>query len=605
MQPKTTEKKTHQAKPLWLKRAVLPLAMLLAGCANMGSGPQGGPKDENAPKYVSSTPTPDQKGYKSQKITLYFDEYVTLKDPYSKVVVSPPQNAPLSINALGKKVTVELGDSLEPERTYIVDFANSIADNNEGNELKDYFISFSTGQTIDTFEISGKIINALTLAPAAGVYVGAYESDADTAFTNTKMDYVAKTGQDGTFRIRGLKNREYSVFGLKDNNSNFKFDDKSEGIAVLGHRVRTSVEEVVRHDTTYKDSTTIDTIIARKTLRYMPDTLLMRLFVETKHLQYFKSASWTDKSNFTLNFVNEKKQLPTISALNFESKDWYRLEPGTSHDTLTYWLSDTAVANMDTLRFAIEYEKTDSAGLFIAHKDTIQLLAKKWKKDKKHKGPDFAIAKKVDYFKNPTVEWDSPIANFDESKAMLRMKRDSSWDTIACRLEPVENSPRKYTLKAAFEEGGRYTLTVDSGQVNDLMGHWNKEKRECSFAIRKKEEYTRLDLKVRNAQGTAYVELLDAKEKVVRKERLADGTASLANIEPGDYFLRLFEDSNNDGEWTTGDYRQKRAPEQVYYYPKKLTLKANWEREEEWDVKEKELAKQRPAELTTASKKKK
>ena len=51
-----------------------------------------------------------------------------------------------------------------------------------------------------------------------------------------------------------------------------------------------------------------------------------------------------------------------------------------------------------------------------------------------------------------------------------------------------------------------------------------------------------------------------------------------------DYFIRAFIDSNNNGKWDTGNLVKHIQPENVYYYPKKLNVKANWEFEETWDL---------------------
>lgn len=570
---------------------------LLAACANMGSGPQGGEKDVTPPKYLSSTPEPNAKNVKSKKITLNFDEYIQLKDAYSKVVVSPPQKVQPSISSLGKKVTVELEDSLIPDRTYIIDFANSIADNNEGNELSNYFISFSTGNAIDSFAVSGTVINAQTLAPMTGIYVGAYESAADSAFKKTTMDYIAKTDNNGRFTIRGLKERDYTIYALKDNNNNFMFDNKSEGIAVLGNSIRTSRIEQVKYDTTYKDSVTIDTIVAHKVSKFLPDSLLMRFYTEERHQQYYKNAKWDEKGEFVLNFVNDRKDVPTITPLNFKSNNWYRLETGVTCDTLTYWITDPAVADMDTIRFAMDYFKTDSTEQFVAKRDTISLTAKKWKKDKRYKGPEFSIKKDIEIYEKPVIEWQSPIEKLTTEQMQLQKKVDTLWEDVPYTLETKDNEPRNYTINAAIEEGKTYRLRIDTGKVKDLAGISNKIKLEAQFSMKEKKEYTRLDLIVKNATLPAFVELMNAKESVVRKVKLEGNRVTFDNLNPGDYYARLVEDTDNNGEWTTGNFEKKIEPESTYYYPKKLTLRANWDREEEWDIKAKKITEQRPGDL--------
>ena len=578
--------------------------LVTASCANMGAGPQGGYKDQAAPKYVSSTPTPNQRNYNSKKITITFDEYVQLNDAYGQVIVSPPQKNPISISSLGKKVTVELEDSLIPDRTYIVDFGNSIVDNNESNPLNDYYISFSTGNAIDSFVVSGKIIDAQTLAPVKGVYVGAYESAADSAFRKSTMDYVAKTNANGIFKIRGLKEKQYSIYALQDANSNFKFDDKSESIAVLGTPVKTSRIERTKFDTVYKDSTVIDTIKARKIGVFKPDSLVLRLFKEIKHQQYFKNATWKEKEQIILNFVNEKKQLPTITPLNFKNKDWYRVATGVTYDTLTYWITDTLVAQMDTIRFAIDYEKTDSMERFVPKRDTIQLYAKKWKRDKKYKGPEFEIKRVVDIYAKPTLKWKSPVKELTKQQVKVQEKADSVWVDIEFDIQQVANEPKNYEIDMQFSSEKLYRVRIDSGMVKDLSGFANKERLESQFKYKKKSDYSNLDLNIKNVQTPAFAELLNANEVVLRTVPVNGNKVRFENLDPSDYFVRLTEDANNDGKWTTGDYDKKVEPENTYYYPSKITLRANWDREEDWDIKAKRQAEQRPAGLTSKDKKK-
>jgi hypothetical protein len=66
----------------------------------------------------------------------------------------------------------------------------------------------------------------------------------------------------------------------------------------------------------------------------------------------------------------------------------------------------------------------------------------------------------------------------------------------------------------------------------------------------------------------------------------------------------MFIDTNGNGKWDTGDLNAKRQPEEVFYYPKKLTLKANWEFEETWNYNNIPLLNQKPAELLKLNSKK-
>ena len=157
-------------------RHIIPilLSTLLVGmfaCANRGVGPQGGPKDETPPKMVKEEPLNGTVNYSGKKIEITFDEYLQLNDVANQVLISPPQQRPPDVRAVGKKVTVTFDEDLRDSTTYTIDFGAAICDNNERNPLQGYTFSFATGPEIDTLQVSGLLINAENLNPIANVYV--------------------------------------------------------------------------------------------------------------------------------------------------------------------------------------------------------------------------------------------------------------------------------------------------------------------------------------------------------------------------------------------------------------------------------------------------
>ena len=173
------------------KKHRLPLILMLViigyWCASMGS-PDGGPYDEMPPKFLRSTPALRGVNVEDQKIELEFDEFIKLEKAAEKVVVSPPQLEQPEIKVVGKKVVVELLDTLKEATTYTIDFSDAIVDNNEGNPMGHFTYSFSTGASIDTMEVSGTVLNAADLEPIKGIQVGLHRNLNDTAFSNRLKD---------------------------------------------------------------------------------------------------------------------------------------------------------------------------------------------------------------------------------------------------------------------------------------------------------------------------------------------------------------------------------------------------------------------------------
>ena len=180
-------------------------------CANMGR-PGGGPKDETPPVLKKSTPLAGTLNYNKNKIVLEFDEIVQVENPSEKIIISPPQTKMPQVSTLGRTVTITLNDSLIPNTTYTIDFGDAIADNNEKNKMQDFSFYFSTGDHIDTLEMSGTLLNASNLEPISNMLVGIYSNPSDTAFTTQPFLRMGRSDEYGHFTVRNIAAGTYRVF---------------------------------------------------------------------------------------------------------------------------------------------------------------------------------------------------------------------------------------------------------------------------------------------------------------------------------------------------------------------------------------------------------
>ena len=207
-------------KKITLAYSLITLLLLsLVSCAKMGQ-PDGGWFDETPPKVVGASPSDRATDVNSKKVNIFFDEFIKLENASEKVVVSPPQLEAPEIKAQGKHISVALQDKLQPNTTYTIDFSDAISDNNEGNPLGNYTYSFSTGDHIDTLEVSGYVLEAENLEPIKGILVGLYSNQSDTAFQKLPMLRVSRTDSRGHFVIRGVAKGDYRIYALKDADGN-------------------------------------------------------------------------------------------------------------------------------------------------------------------------------------------------------------------------------------------------------------------------------------------------------------------------------------------------------------------------------------------------
>lgn len=608
------------------------LLVLPVACASIGS-PDGGPYDEEPPVLVKSTPGINATGVKDGKIEILFNENVKLQKAFEKVVVSPPQMQMPEVRSNGKKVTVELFDSLLPNTTYSIDFNDAVVDNNEGNPYENFAYVFSTGDVVDTLAVSGTVLNAEDLEPIKGIVVGLHSCLDDSAFTKTAFERVSRTDSRGRFTIKGIAPGKYRVYALADANQNYLFDQKSEKIAFMDTYVSPFATEAIRQDTIWRDSLTIDSIMDVKYTRFQPDDLVLRAFAEEMNVQYLVKNPRDEHHKFTLFFAAPNEELPSIKGLGFDIDGKYQLESSQKMDTLIYWLNDSMLFRNDTLKLSVTYKVSDSLGMMIDRIDTLDLVPKKkWAKvqelqqkiyneekkkflrqasekegyDKDNPPPFVPKAKvlPVRFSGNSTMDvngncrfvFDEPLAVADSSAIHLYQIVDSLLVPMEYVFRRSDNSIKEYELFAEWRPGLKYQITVDSAAFKGIYGGVSEAlTRDMQF--RTLDEYAVLYLNIPGVGNNALVQLLSS-DKVVMQERSKDNRCAFYFIKPGKYYLRLILDENNNGKWDTGSFEQALQPEKVYYYPHSLDLRALFEySQDDWDINA-PLDKQKPLEIT-------
>ena len=597
----------------------LPLALAVAACANMGR-PEGGPRDELPPVYVRSNPALGQLNFSGNKITVDFDENIALDDAMNKIVVSPAQKTTPAISSNGRRVTIELRDTLQPNTTYTVDFADAVKDLNEGNVLDGFAIDFSTGETLDSLCISGMVFEAETLEPAQGMLVGVYSNLSDTAITTLPLERITKTNQLGQFTLRNLKEGTYRVFALNDVNRDYHWD-RSEDIAFYDVTVSPSSEPMTVTDTLVRANGLRDSLVTREATRFLPDDLLLTWFNEGYAAQYLKDYKRPERNKITFQFGAKADTLPILRLINThragdEADDWSVLVASPTLDTLTYWITDTTLSALDSITLEARYQRTDTNDLLSWTTDTLRFNfrepRKKQEKKKKHDEEADTVPPPVPHTSLSVTSGNSqelnaglrftsqvPIARLDTSAIHLEVLIDTIWYqmmrpsfTLSSPLQPMA-----YSAPYDWEEDTKYRLTIDPAAVADIYGLDN-DKLVHEFTTRKSDDYSSVRFDITGLDSRpAIVQLMTSADKPVASAPVVNGVADVQYLSPGTYYAKLFVDSNGDGLWTTGSLLDSIQPEEVYYFPKKLTLKKNWTIEQSWDINELPIDQQKPREI--------
>jgi Bacterial Ig-like domain len=185
------------------------------GCANIVP-PQGGPRDSLPPVLVKADPGDSTRNFTGNKITFTFDEFVDLQNIQEQLMVSPLPKTNPTIEYKLKTVTVKLKDSLEENITYTINFGEAIRDFAEGNVMKNFTYTFSTGQYIDSLQLSGSVVLAETGRPDSTLIVMLHTSADDSAVVKDKPRYITKLDSTGKFTFKNLPAKTFYIYALKD-----------------------------------------------------------------------------------------------------------------------------------------------------------------------------------------------------------------------------------------------------------------------------------------------------------------------------------------------------------------------------------------------------
>ena len=605
------------------------MACVVVGCARMGQ-PDGGWFDDDPPVVIGSNPVDQSTNVSAKKITIYFDEFIKLEDATNKVIVSPPQLEMPEIKATGKRIVVELQDTLKENTTYTIDFSDAISDNNEGNPLGNYTYSFSTGDCIDTMEVAGYVLDASNLEPVKGILVGLYDDLADSAFKTKPMLRVSRSDSRGHFVIKGVAPGSYRTYALKDADGDFCFGQKSEMLAFNHEIYVPSSKPDVRIDTIWRDTLHIETFRQTPYTHFLPDDVTLLAFTHIQTDRFLLKTERKEPEKFTMFFTYGHPDLPVIKGLNFNADSAFVIETREEQDTINYWLRDTTLVNQDTLRMEVTYMMTDTLGNLVSQTDTLEVLSKipyakrqkeltkemeKWQKEQERKKkreepydsvyplaplqPAIKVPQQIDPDKKIEIEMPTPLQRLDTAAVHLYSMIDSAWYEAPFTFRPIPHRLRTYEILAEWRPDTEYSLEIDSAAFEDIYGHVSEAYKQ-GLKVKNLDEYSTLSMKLSGIADTLplRVRLLNKNDGVVKEVLAKNGVAKFEYVNPETYYLSAFVDANGNGVWDPGDYDADLQAESVYYYPRAIEIKERWDVTQQWNLTAVPRYKQKPQAIT-------
>ncbi len=520
------------------------LLLTTVQCAKRAS-PTGGPRDSLPPVLINASPKLNTVFFDKEEFNLTFDEYVTLKDISKQLIISPPlsssQYKVYPVTGASKKVTLKLLDSLMDNTTYTFNFGESIIDFNESNPSSYLTYTLSTGATIDSLYIKGRVTDAFERETERYISLQLYPVDSiykDSVIFTEKPLYVTSTLDTTIFRFQNLRAGKYAIIALEDKAGNYFFNQNIDKIGFVDRLIELPQDSI------------LDFRLFQEKANFFWDK---PYFINEHHIALAYYGEREDESYKMVSQVPE----------SFESLVTQNRET----DTLDYWFRG---AELDSLQFEFNI------------KDSLQIKTVYFKNptpdslvvDKNTSG-SLRLLEKFELKTNlPITEVNSEqvkVTNIDTLPVPASLKIQENYDRISVDFEVIPND--------------RYEITLLPNALVDFWGNTN-DTLVYRTSTKKIEDYGNIFLRVQHQSPHPYIiELLKGDEVFRRYDTpLEGGNYSFKLLDAAKYRVRLIEDANQNKKWDTGNYLEKIQPEQVIYYWKEIDVRANWDMNETFNT---------------------
>lgn len=524
------------------------LCIGLVSCARIGT-PSGGPKDITPPKFLSSKPdtlaTNVDKSIK--EITLNFDEYVVVRDISKQVVISPSLKIFPSIEPTmmaRKYVSVKFYEPLKENTTYTVNFGSSIQDNNEGNKLNNFSYTFSTGVSIDSLWISGKVQQSQEKSLPNTIRVSLYKIQKDSLGKDSidlkeKPYYVTKIDSVGNFKLNHLHEGNYRLIAFDDLNSNLIIDPD---------------KEIVGFST--------DIINPVKPSQY--DLVLSPVKQKYKAVSADQDGQGVIKFKFKGNPKNVKiipldKEFPPVKMQHSEFSD-----------SLYVYFNNKELKNINKkgrMRFITQY------------KDKSDTLSTLYDNQLETKLSIFPVEKEITPSNYFTLASSTYITEINKNKIQIFKNKEP----LNFTLEKDTLNPKNINIKFPINFDSQYNIKVYAKAFKDFLGQENTDTLSYDIQTKKQTEYGNLSIKLQNKPASNFFfQLLTEKYQVIESIYGNKDLFEFKNLMPGNYLIRILVDENNNGFWDLADIDNFIPAEKTYQYNNPINVRALWNINETW-----------------------
>lgn len=515
----------------------------------------GGPRDEDPPKLQESNPLDQSLETKPEEIILTFDEYVKFENPSKGIVITPRlETDQIEFTALKNTVVVKLNQELEDNTTYVFDFQKSVVDITEENPAENLKLVFSTGKSIDSLSVEGKINFYFPKSNQdyKDVLIGMYPLGDTTDLFTGQPYYLGRVDTIGNFKINNIKNGTYRVYAWNDANGNLKADYKSEdwdfildsiniqgNVSNINLNLSTGDQTPIKVTRSSSFGRNYDFILNRNTISETIKSDSLPIFnytVTDKRIRIYTDKIPTDSIPFTLNLQDSV---------------------GNTIDTLIWAKFEESERKPENLTISVNSGKSFYQNL------EMKLTFNKPLKE---------------------IKTDSLFVQYDSAQYIPITNKNFFLQDSSKRNELIIRLTIPDSLSQSI-----FTLRASDSTFYDVEGLPNADKIQANYRKLKRNELAdEIKGSILSANPPFIIQLLDTKNEISREIKIADQTEfAFQLIEPGNYRIRVIEDLNGNGRWDPGNFSQKRNAERVFYYrggepeTDQVTIRAGWTLEDQ------------------------
>jgi len=584
------------------------LSFLLQYCASPGPL-KGGPKDEDPPVFLGSEPVKFSTNQKPRKIIMEFDEFLVLENINQNLIISPPLNEDPDVKLKGKKVLVKNDKDVEWEEntTYTYFFGDAICDLHEKNPYHNFEFVFSTGPEIDSLSIRGKILEARYLSPEESVFVALYKKGMNDTIPLDSLPYfvrpyyIARTDNLGEYSLNNIRYDEYMMFAIKDVNNNYYFDLPNEEIAFLDSLVYP--QEIFEYipDTIPVfpgDTALMDSLWKYHSYTMVKNPVDLFMFLQADSIPRLLETNVTLERKIDFYFQYPFHDSLIIKLINDTlAKDWYVKEFSRYKDTMTLWLKDIPNDTLE-IQLSIDTIQADTLEFVVKEEPKEKEVRPKRKRRQNKENNEEKTEKEVikyqnnlktpfDFFKSLKINFETPLIYYNLDNVVLI--EDSV--EVQAQYTFLDSLHRHLKIDYDWKEGTPYQFIIPQDALRDMFDVGN-DSIKLNFTTTTPDNYGNIALNIQLdslLKTPMLIELVQGeaeKEKILKQYSIwSDSLLQIKNIPEGNYYLKAIEDRNDDQRWNSGNYGEKLQPEQVFYFPLPISIKASWDVEDDWEIK--------------------